>query len=150
VRGDNPGDEKTARNRRIFEMWMACYTQEEIAERENVNKDTVNEICREMANSPKSDKALAEHAVNFDPPEAAGEDGVAHPPQVRHQSESKVSDKMGTYRVRQGCATRARRLAAGPWRFNQQRVPPTARRQPRLKFFSFVSLRRIGIATMTN
>jgi hypothetical protein len=86
VRGDNPGDEKTARNRRIFEMWMACYTQEEIAERENVNKDTVNEICREMANSPKSDKALAEHAVNFDPPEAAGEDGaaanVALPPQV--------------------------------------------------------------------
>jgi hypothetical protein len=28
---ENEKDSKATRNRRIFEMWMACYTQEEIA-----------------------------------------------------------------------------------------------------------------------
>jgi hypothetical protein len=52
-------------------MWMACYTQEEIAERESVDPKTVREVLGEMADLPKlpkSDRALAEHAVDFDPP----------------------------------------------------------------------------------
>ena len=30
------------------------------------DKDTVSEVCRKMATLPKSDKASAEHAVNFE------------------------------------------------------------------------------------
>ena len=56
------------RNRRIFDLWMACHTQEEIAERENVTKETVSTICQEMAELPKSDKASADHATEFSPP----------------------------------------------------------------------------------
>ena len=44
---------------------MACHTQEEIAEREGITKETVSEICREMADLPKSAKAAAEHATDF-------------------------------------------------------------------------------------
>jgi len=43
---------------------MACYTQEEIAEREGIHKDTISEICREMADLPKSAKTAAEHATD--------------------------------------------------------------------------------------
>lgn len=45
-----------------------CHTQEEIAERENVTKETVSEVCQKMAALPKSDKSLADHAIDFDPP----------------------------------------------------------------------------------
>jgi transcriptional regulator with XRE-family HTH domain len=61
-------DGKEARGRRIFAMWMACHTQEEIAERENVSKSIVSEICSEMAELPKPDKAAADHAADFTPP----------------------------------------------------------------------------------
>ena len=60
-----------ARNRRIFDMWMACYTQEEIGEKENLDKAQINRICCEMAGLPKlnkSDKAAAEHATDFQIP----------------------------------------------------------------------------------
>jgi DNA-binding CsgD family transcriptional regulator len=64
-------DSKEARNRRIFDMWMACHTQEEIAEAENVDPKTVRDILGEMADLPKlpkSDQAAASHATDFDPP----------------------------------------------------------------------------------
>ncbi len=61
-------DAKDARNKRIFELWLACHTQEEIAAQENVHKDTVSEICRKMAELPKSDQAVATHATDFEPP----------------------------------------------------------------------------------
>ncbi len=64
-------DSKEARNKRIFEMWMACYTQEEIGEKENLDKAQINRICCEMAGLPKlnkSDKAAAEHAIDFQIP----------------------------------------------------------------------------------
>ena len=47
-------------------MWMACYTQEEIAEALSCGKPTVNEICSEMANLPKANKPYAEHLIDFD------------------------------------------------------------------------------------
>lgn len=53
----------------IFEMWLACYSQQEIADAENVDKATVNRICCEFADLQKcnkSDKASAEHATDFD------------------------------------------------------------------------------------
>jgi transcriptional regulator with XRE-family HTH domain len=47
---------------------MACYTQEEIAEVVGCHKDTVSEICRKMAELPKSGKPAAEHLTDFDTP----------------------------------------------------------------------------------
>ena len=41
---------------------------EEIAEVCGCHKDTVSEVCRKMADLPKSDKAAAEHAVDFEVP----------------------------------------------------------------------------------
>jgi len=64
-------DAKEARNNRIFDLWMACHTQEEIAERENVAKGPVSEICSEFADlqkTNKSSKATSEHATDFNPP----------------------------------------------------------------------------------
>lgn len=61
-------DAKAARNKRIFNLWMACYTQEEIAEREEIHKDTVSEICRKMAELPESDKPSADHLIDFEVP----------------------------------------------------------------------------------
>src|SRR5579871_2969984 len=34
-------DSKEARDKRIFEMWLACFTQGEISERENIPQQTV-------------------------------------------------------------------------------------------------------------
>ena len=61
-------DAKEARNKRIFDLWLACYTQQEIANAVGINKDTVSEVCRNMADLPKSDKANSEHATDFTPP----------------------------------------------------------------------------------
>jgi hypothetical protein len=61
-------DNKEKRDRRIFELWLACWTIEEIAAEAGCHKDTVSEVCRNMANLPKSDKPAAEHATDFDPP----------------------------------------------------------------------------------
>jgi hypothetical protein len=44
-------------------------------------------------------------------------------------------------------ARHARRSAAGPWRFNQQRVPPMARRQE--SRHGYAASRGIGSATVT-
>lgn len=52
---------KEKRNRRIFEKWLRCHTQEEIAEEEGITKETVSTICQKMAELPESDKVLANH-----------------------------------------------------------------------------------------
>lgn len=61
-------DSKEARNKRIFDLWLACYTQGEIAEMVGVTKETVSEVCQKMANLPESDKLTASHLTDFDPP----------------------------------------------------------------------------------
>ena len=61
-------DSKESRNKRIFDLWLACHTQEEIAERENVTKETVSQICQKMAELSESDKPVANHLTDFDPP----------------------------------------------------------------------------------
>ena len=40
-----------------------CHTQQEIAEAVEVHKNTVSEVCRNLADLPKSDKPAAEHLV---------------------------------------------------------------------------------------
>ncbi|MDP2652477.1 MAG: ParB/RepB/Spo0J family partition protein [Candidatus Omnitrophota bacterium] len=46
-------DSREARNKRIFDLWMACYTQEEIGEKENLSHQAVDLILQEMADLPK-------------------------------------------------------------------------------------------------
>jgi len=62
-------DTKEARDKRIFDLWLACWTQEAIGEEIGITKETVSEIVsQKMANLPESDKAVASHATDFAPP----------------------------------------------------------------------------------
>ena len=64
-------DARQARNQRIFEKWLACWTQEEIAEAENLTQRAVSDVIEEVATLPKllkPDKAAAEHATDFKTP----------------------------------------------------------------------------------
>jgi len=64
-------DTKAKRDRRIFSQWLACYTQEEIAEKEGITKETVSEVvCQIKAELQKSDKSPAAlHQVDFEIPD---------------------------------------------------------------------------------
>lgn len=64
-------DAKEARDRRIFELWLACWTQDEIASEVGATRDEVRGSLGEIgdiAKIPKSDRAAAEHATDFEPP----------------------------------------------------------------------------------
>lgn len=81
-------DARDARNKRIFGMWLACYTQEEIAQAEGLPRQTVTDYLSGLAENgnvsesgkteendgdhpfklSKSEKADAEHATDFDVP----------------------------------------------------------------------------------
>jgi hypothetical protein len=64
-------DAKAARDRRIFDLWLACYTEREIARRENVSPGQIHDICSEFPDLEKTSKphrAAAEHATDFEPP----------------------------------------------------------------------------------
>jgi ParB-like chromosome segregation protein Spo0J len=63
-------DSKESRNKRIFEMWMACATQEDIAVACDMSQAQVAEITKNIGNGElaKSDKAASEHAIDFDTP----------------------------------------------------------------------------------
>ena len=64
-------DAKEARDRRIFDLWLACHTQEEIAGAVGCPQQTAADRITEsgkLANLGKSDRAAAEHATDFDPP----------------------------------------------------------------------------------
>ena len=51
-----------------FLLWLACYTQEEIAEVVNISKMEVSRVSNEMADLPESCKAAAGHLIDFTPP----------------------------------------------------------------------------------
>jgi hypothetical protein len=64
-------DAKAARDRRIFDLWLACWTNEEIGEACGCDEKTVRSVIGETAGLPnlrQPDRAAAEHAVDFDPP----------------------------------------------------------------------------------
>lgn len=64
-------DAKEARDRKIFDLWLACWTQQEIATEVGASIGDVNAVCSESATLPnlnKSAQAAAEHATDFDPP----------------------------------------------------------------------------------
>ncbi len=49
-------------------MWLACYTQKEIAEKENTKQETVRDILAKKAELPESLKPAANHQTDFTPP----------------------------------------------------------------------------------
>jgi len=64
-------DSKEARDKKIFDLWLSCHTEREIAEIVGTSSGEAHSLCSEMANLPnmsKSQQAQAEHAVEFDPP----------------------------------------------------------------------------------
>ncbi|MDR1579151.1 MAG: hypothetical protein LBS35_02240 [Synergistaceae bacterium] len=61
-------DDKEKRDARIFHMWMACFTQEEIAETVGCTKETVSEICQKQYRDTESDKPAANHLIDYEPP----------------------------------------------------------------------------------
>ena len=60
-------DAKEARDRRIFEMWLACYTQEEIAEAVGCSQ---GEVAKSIPNGElaEQNKPASAHLTDFDPP----------------------------------------------------------------------------------
>jgi len=63
-------DTKAARDRKIFDMWLACYTNEEIAEAVQITHQAVSLVLQEAAGLPKlakSEQATASHASDFEP-----------------------------------------------------------------------------------
>jgi len=65
-------DAKEAREKRIFDLWLACWTQEEIAADVAVSRESVSDSfgkVGKVADLTKSDRVVAEHAdEHFDPP----------------------------------------------------------------------------------
>jgi len=83
-------DERDLRDRRIFDLWMACHTQEEIADRVGITQQAVAQVLQETAKLPslvklhnfassdvegvlkkaltKERVAAAEHATDFETP----------------------------------------------------------------------------------
>lgn len=62
-------DSKDARDKRIFAAWLACHTQQEIADVEGVSETYAREsISAQTENLPSARKADSEHATDFDPP----------------------------------------------------------------------------------
>lgn len=64
-------DTKEARNARIVDLWLACWTLEEIAAETGASKSDVDRTISQIGNLAglgKSAAAAAEHATDFDPP----------------------------------------------------------------------------------
>ena len=56
-------DAKEARNRRIFDLWLACWTQQEIADEVGLSQPQIKELCDsfiDIGKLAKTDKATAE------------------------------------------------------------------------------------------
>jgi len=61
-----PRGRGSARNRRIFDLWLACWTQQEIADDVGLTQQAVLQIAADLPNLVKLDKpsqAAAEHAT---------------------------------------------------------------------------------------
>ena len=62
---------KKARDKRIFDLWLACHTQEEIAGEVGCDQAEVSRLSKafmQIGNLADSHKAAASHATDFDPP----------------------------------------------------------------------------------
>lgn len=69
VSRESAADTKEARDKRIFDLWLACWTQEEIAEQVGCSVQPVKEVISDYsAELPENLKPHALHQVAFDPP----------------------------------------------------------------------------------
>lgn len=79
-------DSKEAKEQRIFDMWMACRTQEEIAEAEGLHPNDKNvRVSGNLEDMPNNQKSAASHEIDFAPPiyniwkQQEKSNGVSHP-----------------------------------------------------------------------
>jgi hypothetical protein len=64
-------DTKAKRDKRIRDRWLACWTNQEIADAENMTPQGIGEVLKEypdLEKLSKPDKANADHATDFEPP----------------------------------------------------------------------------------
>jgi transposase len=64
-------DQKEKRNKQIAAMWLACYTQDEIAEATGTPQQTVADEIKKFTETVfknQTGKSAADHAADFDPP----------------------------------------------------------------------------------
>ena len=63
-------DSKEARDKRIFDLWLACWTQDEIAAEVGLSQPQLAEVTKNIGigNLAKTDISRAEHATDFDVP----------------------------------------------------------------------------------
>lgn len=64
-------DAKEARDRRIFDLWLACWTQQEIAEETGIDQGDLSKLAHnfmEIGTLAKNHEAAADHATDFDAP----------------------------------------------------------------------------------
>ena len=64
-------DAKEARDQRIFDLWLACWTDKAIADDVGLTEEAVRLITQKAADLPtlgKSHQAAADHASDFEPP----------------------------------------------------------------------------------
>lgn len=64
-------DSKEARNKKIFDLWLAGWQNTEIASELGCDEKTVREVIGEMATLPNlrsPDQSSATHSTDFDPP----------------------------------------------------------------------------------
>jgi hypothetical protein len=59
---------KEARDKRIFDLWLACWTQEEIADAVGCDRHDVDNFLRKSADLPEYAKPAANHLTDFEPP----------------------------------------------------------------------------------
>lgn len=61
-------DSKDARNKRIFESWLSCHTDAEIASDVDLSEEGVRKITQQSAELPEVGKSSAAHLIDFEPP----------------------------------------------------------------------------------
>lgn len=61
-------EQKKKRDKKIFELWLQCFSTDEIAEACNCGKATVSEVCSDKFLETLSNKPSASHLTDFEPP----------------------------------------------------------------------------------
>ncbi len=61
-------DSKDARNKRIFDMWLSCHTDADIAGAVDLSEEGVRKITQQMAELPEVGKPPASHLSDFEIP----------------------------------------------------------------------------------
>jgi hypothetical protein len=112
--------EKTAGSKRIFDLWLACHTQEKIAEAAGCDQKTVaNVISGQTADLPNFLKShpSADHATDFAPPiynvwkQQENTEAERRACEIRLRAERKAGQLLATMEKATGA-----RGAAGPGR----------------------------------